>query len=76
MANTITLTYGNDSETGTILDDIIWSLDGDDTVLAELDRIPFTAVMGLTNSGVDQAMTRSSVTTTMTTSTVAMEMTL
>ena len=32
MANTITLTIGNDSETGTILDDIIWSLDGDDTV--------------------------------------------
>ena len=32
MANTITLTNGNDSETGTILDDIIWSLDGDDTV--------------------------------------------
>ena len=32
MANTITLTNGNYSETGTILDDIIWSLDGDDTV--------------------------------------------
>ena len=32
MANAITLTNGNDSETGTILDDIIWLLDGDDTV--------------------------------------------
>ena len=32
MANTITLTNGNDSEAGTILDDIIWSLAGDDTV--------------------------------------------
>jgi hypothetical protein len=31
MANKITLTNGNDSETGTILEDIIWSLDGDDT---------------------------------------------
>ena len=38
MANTITLTNGNDSETGTILDDIIWSLDGDDTVFGGIGR--------------------------------------
>ena len=32
MANTITLTNRNHSEAGTILEDIIWSFDGDDTV--------------------------------------------
>ena len=38
MANTITLTNGNDSERGTILDDIIWALDGDDTVFGGIGR--------------------------------------
>jgi hypothetical protein len=75
MANTITLTNGNDSETGTILDDIIWSLDGDDTVLAELGLIQFTAAMVLMNSGGDRAMTRSMAIMITTISTVAMETT-
>ena len=32
MSNTINFSNGTDSEAGTILDDIIWSLDGNDTV--------------------------------------------
>ena len=75
MANTITLTNGNDSETGTILDDIIWSLDGDDTVLGELGLIQFTVVMVLMNFGAEQTMTRSTVATITIKSTAAMAMT-
>ena len=76
MANTITLTNGNDSETGTILDDIIWSLDGDDTVFGGIGSDTIHGGNGSDELwGGDQAMTRSMAIMITIKSTVAMETT-
>jgi Ca2+-binding RTX toxin-like protein len=75
MANTITLTNGNDSETGTILDDIIWSLDGDDTVSGGIGSDTIHGGNGSDELWGDRAMTRSMAIMITTISTVAMETT-
>ena len=75
MANTITLTNGNDSETGTLLDDIIWSLDGDDTVFGGIGSDTIYGGNGSDELWGDRAMTRSMVIPITIKSTVAMETT-
>ena len=76
MANTITLTNGNDSEAGTILDDIIWSLDGDDTVFGGIGSDAIHGGNGTDELWGGATMTRSTGTTITIKSTVAMETTV